>query len=319
MAVTSKNTKQEILDAYNEVLDQLKAAKAAKKTTADVIKEKAIEKTKEEAKEIVELDILNEDITNKYNSLNETIAMMKKEIEELYGIKTQADSLEALLNTYNDKNSELIAKNQAKHKELEAEFNEKKAYFDNLLKEANKKHDIEVSELRNKYKEEQKKIELEREREEESYNYDLLRERRIENDKWEDEKAAREKELSDKEKAVILREQDALEALDKVDGLTKAMEELEEQAAAQYQKGLKEGEANAEKVTAIRIAKMEAEANHRVEIAESKVSTLTESNEELKAKVNELQSKLDAAYTRVNEVALASARNSGQRIIESNK
>ena len=314
--MTTKNTKNEILEAYESVLNQLAEAKAGKTTTAEVVKAKEIKATKEAAKEIVGLNILNDEMTKKYESLISTIEMLEKDIEELYGIKAEADSLEALINAHKDKEKELDAKHNERLAKLNAQYEEKA--------EANKREDERIKadlkklleEARAKYNEETAKLNKDRAREKEEYTYNLKRERAIENDKWADEKATREKELADKELEIAKREVAASTALSNQAQLEAEIESLKAETKAQYAQGVKDGEAQAEKVTAIKIAKANQECEFKVNVAESKVESLTAANAKLEAQNAELQAKLDAASTRVQEMAIKVAENSGARIIE---
>lgn len=95
--VTEKNTKKEILEALREVEAKLAERRAAVTTTADTVKAAEVVNKKATAKEIIEMNILNDEITNKYNDLLSTIDVLTKEIEELHEIKVGLDTLEALL------------------------------------------------------------------------------------------------------------------------------------------------------------------------------------------------------------------------------
>lgn len=316
--VTEKNTKKEILEAYEAVVKQLSDTRAAKTTTADVVKEKEVKAVKEAAKEIVGLGILNEEVTGKYNSLISTIEMLEKDIQDLYGIKKQADSLEALINVYKDKNDELVAGHKEEMARLQAEHCEKVAANNAEIEKIKAEAKKTLEDVRNAHKEETNRIAKERQRENEEYAYNLKRIRDKENDVWEDEKATRERILADKEAAVALREADAEVKCSKFEAQEAEIETLKAEIKATYEKGVKDGEAQAEKVTAIKIAKANQECEFKVSVAEAKVESLTASNAELKAQANELQGKLDAASTRVQEMAIKVAENSGVRMLESN-
>ena len=91
--VTEKNTKAQILEAYEQAIQTIAELKAGKTTTAEVVKAKEIKAVKEDAQQVVYMNILDSNIITKYNNLLETIKMLEAEIEELYGIKKEADTL----------------------------------------------------------------------------------------------------------------------------------------------------------------------------------------------------------------------------------
>lgn len=316
-AVTEKNTKAQILEAYEEVLKELKAQKAGKTTTADVVKAKEIKETKEAAKEIVDLGILNDDMTGKYKSLIATIEMLEKDVEELYGIKKEADTLEALMNTYKDKDAELAKRHEDKVCELNKDFANKVKDSQEALKELKKKTDKDIAALNDSYKEKKDELEKERKREEEEYAYDLERKRAKENDEWADTKAKREKELAEKELAVVEREKVANEAIaEKVDLLAKIellSNRIEEVKVTAFEEGKTKAKKEAEtsKVFSDRAHKSELERK------DDRIATLEAALEESKKAHEADKAKLDAAYTRIQEMAIEAAKNSGVRMVES--
>jgi hypothetical protein len=316
--VTEKNTKKEILEALAAAEAALQAKKEGKTTTAEIVKEKEVKATKEAAKEIISLGILNDDMTNKYNSLLATIEMLEKDIEELYGIKRNADTLEALINSYKDKGAELSNNYQTKLEELNKEFADKKAHFDAKLQESQESHNKLVSELKEQYKEEKAKLDKERAREKEDYTYELKRERMIEDNNWADEKAAREKAIADRENELTIREVKIDEMLSTIANLETNIEVLNAQVIKASEEGFAKGKADAEKVTAIRIANTEKEAKWQKEMSDKEILSLKTALANAELKAESLQSKLDEAYTKINEVALVSAKNSGVRMMENN-
>lgn len=315
--VSEKNTKAQILDAYQEVIQELNALKESKKTTADVVKEKKVVETKKAAKEVVDLGILNDDVVAKYNALIATKEMLEKEIEELYGIKAEVNSLEALINTRKDMENDLVEKYAKKEKDLEEQYNDKAEELANNINLARMANTKELADLKESFKEAKANLEKERKREEEEYNYDLERKRAKENDEWEDTKAQREKELKDKENAVVLREQEAEKAIANKETLEKEIEILNNKVEEVRIAAFEEGKAKAKKEADT--AKVFSDRAHKSELErkDDRIATLEAALEESKKAHDADKTKLDAAYTRIQEMAIEAAKNSGVRMVES--
>lgn len=203
--ISSKNTKNEILEAYQEALKQLKDAKRSTKQ-----EEKAIEEKKEIVltasnqttdtifKNISELkfSLVNalEDIEEKLltsrktlTTLQQAIDIQTKELAELHEIKVNADTLAALLSAQK----------------------EKSLFFEKDIIERQQQFDQDMSQKRMIWKKEQEEYEAvkkdtetqtkkTRQREEDEYLYqrDLLRQK--DNDQYIAKKDAQEKELINK-------------------------------------------------------------------------------------------------------------------------
>lgn len=316
--VSEKNTKAQILDAYQEVIQELNSLKEAKKTTADVVKEKKVKETKEAAKEVVGLGILNDDVVAKYNALMETKEMLEKEIEELYGIKAEVNSLEALINTRKDMETALVEKYAKKEKELEESYKEKAEELANNINSARMDNAKELTALKESFKEAKADLERDRKREEEQYNYDLERKRAKEDDEWADIKANREKELAVKEIEVKEREIEAEKAIAAKETLEKEIELLNNKVEEVRTTAFEEGKAKAKKEADT--AKVFSDRAHKADLErkDDRIATLEAALEESKKAHESDKAKLDAAYTRIQEMAIEAAKNSGVRMVESN-
>lgn len=317
--VTEKNTKKEILEALKEAEAKLAERREANTTTADVVRVKEVEAKKNDAKEIVEMNILNSDITAKYKSLLDTVDMLERKVQELHEVKAGLDTLEALM----------IVQNNTKAN-FEAEMAEKKATFDKTMQERKAEEEASIEklrakysklmdELREEYHELKKELEKTRKREIEEYEYKLKRERAIENDKWQDEKASREKTLSAKEAAVAEREALVQEKDVKISTLMNEIASLEAKAKENIAIALKEGEAKAEKTCAIKVAGIKKDAEWQDEIAKREIASLKAALIAKEEEVTELRSKLDNAYTRIQEMAIEQSKASTPRLVEATK
>lgn len=314
--VTEKNTKKEILEALRIAEEKLAERRSVNTTTADIVRVKEVETMKQSAKEIVNMNILNNEIVEKYNGLMQTVDMLEREIQELHEVKAGLDTLEALMIVHANKEKEL----NEKHAEQQANFDklmtEKKEAAENEIAELKARYSKLSSELREEYAEAKKSLEKQRLREAEEYAYNLKRERAKEDDIWADKKAAREKELALREEAVVLREADVAFLETEVEALNTELKEVQEKAKLDIAQALKDGEAKAEKVCAIKIAGIQKDAKWEKEILEREIKSLKASLESKSAECDTLSKKLDEAYGRIQNMAIEQSKASTPRILD---
>lgn len=192
--ISAKNTKGELLEAYNELLTKLQSKEGlSPKEAKETEEKKQLVKTasKNSYEEIVKSisglklgitgsldqveDLLLKEF-KKLTQLQESIKIETANLENLYEIKANADSLSALL---------LAQK-------------EKKQLFDDDMKEKKALWDKEQKEREILMKENEVLLKKQRTREEEEYTYNLHQVRKKETDTYNLQKAALEKELTDK-------------------------------------------------------------------------------------------------------------------------
>ncbi|MGL5507703.1 MAG: hypothetical protein ACRDB0_07365, partial [Paraclostridium sp.] len=156
-------------------------------------------------------------------------------------------------------------------------------------------------------------------REKEEYAYNLKRERAIENDKWEDEKAERESLLSKKELEVALREELAEDALKELEELKVSIENLKQETTDAYARGLEEGKKKAATSHAIEVNHLKKEHQWALEKSKSEIDSLENQLNSEKANHALTNKKLDEAYAQITNTAMAVA-NAGVKVsMDSNK
>ncbi len=205
--ISTKNTKNQIIDAYNELLEQIKSEKSddTKQVSETKEKKEIVKKASENSSENIvknisvlkilvssSLEKIEKELESEYKKLSGiqiAIAIESKNLEELYGIKSNADSLSAL-----------IMAQKVKQKEFDEEIDEKRKDWE---KEKVEK-EIQINEQNDLVKKNRK-------REEEEYNYSLKLNRKKEQDAYEEKASALEKEIEEKkinfEKEISEREQ----------------------------------------------------------------------------------------------------------------
>ncbi len=226
--VSTKNTKNEILDAYNDLLQSIQEKKSEepKKVQEREKQEGAVKNAGELSHEGIvknisalkvslaaSLDKLSENFIaefGRFEELQQAIQVEKKNLQDLYQISAGADSLAAMLLAQKEKKeqfetemalrkSELDDKMRLEKEKFEAEMAEKKAFW-------KKEQETYQAKLR----EDQEDAKKSRLREEEEFQYSLKLTRKKEADLYEDKKAKLEKDLAEKkiafEKEFSLRE-----------------------------------------------------------------------------------------------------------------
>jgi len=302
---TEKNTKAEILAAYNEVCAKLKEQKVQdvkeekKKTEEQKVVQKAGELSVENIIKNIgntKLDILNalDDLSEKLlpefrklSDLKAAIEIETKNLHELYEIKVNIESLGALLLAQSEKKAA-----------FEIEMGRKKAELDEDIFQKRLTWKTEQDNFESAKKERDLQLKKDRQREEEEYSYNLGLKRKKENDVYIENKARLEKELeekksvfekdySEREAAILARENEYAELKNKVDRFP-----------AQLEKALQENEA---KIT----AQLELTYKHQSELVKREMESEKKLNQQtislLQAKIKEQEEQLKQLSLKANE------------------
>lgn len=316
--LTMKNTKQELFDAYSEALKKVEEVKKMKETPADMAERKRKVAVEENAAKAIESNIFNDEITQQYRDVMETIENKQKELQELYDIETEASSLAAIINAAKEKEYQLDEEYKAKREKLTTEHRELVEEFRKELDELIAKKDTATNDVRAARAEEIAKVKQERQREEEEYGYNLTRQRKIENDRWEDEKSEREKILTAKEEAANNMFAEAEARLDELEELREKVAEIPELIANAEKEAKELGQKEAAKECGYKKTMYEKEKEYEIAKLEDKASMLEEKLALEESKVVALQEKLDEAYSKMNTLASDTVKANGAvRIVSS--
>lgn len=309
--ITMKSTKQEIMEAYEEAMKKIAETEAGKDDPVAAAKAENDKKIIESAQMIVEDNILNPVIIERYENLKTAIEMKNKELQELYGIETKANSLVAMINAYKDKEIELKDKYNARTKELDDEFTKKELILKEEIASLEKSKEDLINKIQNESNELTKSLNKKHKREEEEYEYNLKRSRKVENDRWEDEKAAREKELTEREAAVKADEAELADRTSYIEELEKKVEEIPDLIQDAKDKALAEGKAKADKSNAFEVRALKQQSEYDIKLLEDRVERVAADNEQLKKEKADLQTKLDDAYAQMRELAAETVKSTG--------
>ncbi len=324
-SVTMKNTKKEMLAAYNEVLQHLEERRAAQLKP----EERAEEKKVKEAVEVTDSlstegivqevstlklevgkllgqlsDRLEEEV-GKYRQVQQAVEAKQKELQEIYEIERSALSLAALIEAQHQRRQQTEAELAARKEELTQEI-------ETLRTEWEKEKQAHSAETKERDAEERKR----REREKEEYLYAFQREQQLAREQFEDEKARlerestyrreqMERELADREKAVVEKETE-------LDELRKQVSAFPKELESAVNKAVKEA-----------VQRVESEAKNREELLKKEfdgernvLNTRIESLEKTAAEQNEqiakLSQQVDKAYGQVQDIATKAIEGTSQ-------
>lgn len=208
MEVTTKNTKNEILAAYEELLQKTQETKTEepkkmqeKQVQETIVKNVATLSYDNVVKNMTNLKIelsssldkLNDKFVSefkKFEELQQAIEIEKKALEDLYQLSACTDSLSVMLLTQKEK-----------RQQFDEEMAGIKAKFEEERTQTYLQWEKEKEETSRKQKEEVDAQKKSRQREEEDYQYTLTLTRKKEVDIYEEKKSKLEKELADKKAA----------------------------------------------------------------------------------------------------------------------
>ena len=333
--VTLKSTKNQILDAYNELLKKLQTQKAEepKKEQEQQQKLELTNKAKELNNENIvkgiadlkvavsgKLDKLAGQLVDEYKKFEElqkAIDIEKQNLEDLYQLSASTDSLAVML----------LAQKEQKE-QFESEMAQRKQELADTIQADKEKHGTEMSEKRALWKKEQAEHEIaakeeaaltkkEREREEEEYLYNLKIARKKEIDLYEEKKQKLEKELIEKKAAF---EKEFAERKAMIEEAEVELVELRGKNEA-FPGELEKAVANAVKATTekletshkFEIQLREKEVEGEQKLKDQTISALNLKIKEMETNLKEMSAKTVKAETSVKDIALKAIESSSAK------
>lgn len=315
--VSMQNTKAEMLEAYNEVLQMLQQKRAAEIKPQERVEEKKVKEAVETADTLstegivqgvstlrVEIgrllgqlsDRLEEEVS-RYRQVKLALETKDKELQEGFEIERTALSLAALIEAQHQTRQATETELAALRQQLTQEIETTRAAW--AVEKA--AHDAEIQE---RSSEEQKR----RQREQEEYLYTFQREQQLAREQFEDERARLEREI------VSRREQVEEQLADRERTIVEAEAELAElrRRAAAFPQELESAVSRAVKEA---VQRVEAEAKNRDELRKREfdgernvLNTRIEALEKLVAGQNDqiarLTQQVEKAYGQVQDIAV---------------
>lgn len=331
MEVSTKNTKNEILSAYEELLQKVQESKTEEPKK---VQEKQIQETIVKNAAASSYDGIVKNVSNlkielsssldklgdkfvsefkKFEELQQAIQIAKKELEDLYQLSANTDSLSVML----------LAQKEKKQ-QFEEEMAATKSKFEDEMTQTRLQWKKQQEEIAEKQKEEAEALKKSRQREEEDYQYNLKLTRKKETDVYEEKKAKLEKELADK-KAAFEKEFAAREAL-----IKNAETELAELKALSnaFPAEMEKAVASAVKAAAEKLQaefKFEKELTARqtegdMKLKDQTIQTLQAKIKDMEASVRELSQKAVTAEASVKDIAIKAIESSSKiQLVEKQK
>ncbi|OON99099.1 MAG: hypothetical protein ATN35_02220 [Epulopiscium sp. Nele67-Bin004] len=298
--VTLKSTKQQIMDEVIKLQDELKQARESKVTVSELKNTKAKEEKLEKAQELIDMNILNPEIVKQFNDVKFAIEEAKKELAEIQEVTQAIIDTEAVVMA---KDNIIAEKEKAETDKLE----QLKKDMETLTTEKQQK----ITDLEQEYDDKKTALEKERKRESEEFQYNLKRNRRLDDDKWEEEKTAREKvistreeELTEREKKMTESETEVAELKQKVEGIKELVEKAKEEAQTEAKKSY-------DKEKAIETNSIKKNAEWEIKVAKMEQERAAEDLAKAQAEIVKLQEKLEAAYNSMNALATTTVQSTG--------
>ncbi len=321
--LTTSNTKQEMLDAYNALQKGLEEKRESELRPEQKSEEKTARKAVEAAdsvstesvvKEITNLrfeigkmlnqlsDKLEEEV-HKYRSIKTAVEVKEMELQEIYELQKSASSLVALFEAHHQKRQELEEEIATRKTELAQETQSLRAEWE-------KEKKLHEALIRERDMAEQKK----REREQEEYRYAFDRQQQLAKDKFEDEKAKLEREVQ------LKKEQMEKELAEKERQLTDRQAELDElrKRATAFPKEMEAAMAKAAKEAADRVLfdvknkeeLLKKEFAGERNVLTTRIAAFEQTVKEQSEQITKFTQQADKASQQVQEIALKALEGS---------
>jgi hypothetical protein len=323
--LSEKNTKQEMLEAYQALARQLEEKRAADLAPERRIEEKRTEEALQVAMAIdpegIDRDIgalkseigkMLADVSDrlaaesaKFRGIQKAVAGKERELQELYGIEKAAVSLAALIEAQNQKRAEFESQITQEREELEGEIESRRAAWE----QEKKSHEAEL-------KERDAAEKKARDREREDFTYAFKRDQQAIKDKLNDEKTALEKEiklkretadkdLAEREKAIAERERELAELRTRAAAFPKELENAVSLAVKEISDKIRLEAKNRED-----LARKEFEGERNVLAAKNEA--LERAAKDLNTANAKLAQQLESAYQKVQDIAEKTVEGTSQ-------
>lgn len=281
-AVTEKNTKNEILEAYQHLLAQVEGETVEEPTLQDqeLLKTAANQTVEKITTELSQLRLtanqtiskLTEQLTEeaeRYTTLQKAITFAQQELTEIHQIKTRAGMLKRMVELQKQE-EEQFAKEMQERKQA---WLEEQKNYDEQLKRT-------------------------RAHEQEEYYYQQKLKRQRELDAWEEERRKRERVLQEEQEKYQKQQAELEELRTQVDQFPMQLEKAVKEAV---NRALLDERKDAE----VKRTFAKQEADNKAQVAALRIVSLEKTVKEQDEEIIELKRQLEAANRQVKEIAVA--------------
>ena len=331
--LSTTNTKQEMLDAYTDLLTQMEEKRETSATPEQKVAERVVNEAVSVADTLTTDGIIREISTLKgevgkvlttlsdrleqestrYEAVKRAIAEKEKELTEIYEIQKAASSLSALIEAQSIKKEEYESDMAERKETLTREIEEIKAQWQTeKAQRAAELKELEATEAK-------KRI-----REKDDFEYNLQRDRLSAKDAFEKEKTgfAEEKERLEREIA-LRREQTDREFGEREQSIARQEQELAD-LRARVAACPKELETTVAREVKLAIDKVQTEAKFRLEllqkqfegernVLESKIISLEALVKDQAARISNLGEQVEKSYVQVQAIAVKAVEGSAAK------
>jgi hypothetical protein len=340
--LSTSNTKQEMLDAYNAVVKQLRekdelelkpekkieekriteVLKAAEGVTTDAIATHVASLKTEVGKTLSQVSDKLEAEAEKLAKVQQAVEIKEKELRDLYAIEKEAQTLAAL-----------IQSQAQKREEFETRMVEDREAFESKMAAEKEAITRDIDTTRIRWAEEKKAREAEikefeaaekkkREREKEEFDYGFKREQKLAKDSFEDQKGRLQKEmqtrqaemdssLSAREKAIAEREQVLADLQSRVDSFPNEMEVTVKKSVQETVDRL-----SVEAKSRDELLKKGFEGEQKV--LTTRIASLEQMVKEQKEQITRLTQQLERSYEKVEDIAVKAVQSASASQSSSN-
>jgi hypothetical protein len=319
-----KSTKQELLEAYSEVKQQLEEKHEIELKPEKMIQEKMAEGVMQAVKDVGVDGIMSEIETlkvetvkvlsqmsgkleaevMKLNNIRAAINIKEKELKEIYEIDKAASTLAALIEAQDIERRKFEAEMAEEKENLEKEIEETRQFW----KQEKEKYQAELKE-RNML--EQKK----RDRDNEEYIYSFQREQQLARNRFEDEKLKLEAEKAsieneikaireNAEKELCQREKAIAEKENEFELLKKISEEYPKEMSAAIDKAVVETTQKLKSEHGFEVSLLKKDFDGQTNVLSAKIESLEKTVKEQAERIQKLSTQLEASYQKIQDVAV---------------
>ena len=332
--LSAANTKQEMLEAYSDLLKQLEEKREADALPEQKVAEKAARQVVATADSLSAETIISdisglkaevgkmlstlsdrlEQEVGRYDNVKRAIAEKERELAEIYEIQKAASSLAALIEAQNLKKQEFEADMATRKEALSGEIEEMRAEWQK-----------EKAQRAAEQKEQDAVEARKRSREKEEYEYALQRERQAARDAFEKEKAGFEEENVRLEREIALRREQAdRDFADREQALARQEQDFAD-LRTRVAAFPKEQEITVAREVKAAVEKVQTEAKFRLELVQkefegernvlqARITSLEALVKDQSVQLAKMNEQVEKSYTQVQAIAVKAVEGTAAKI-----
>lgn len=321
--LSTANTKQEMLSAYQGVLKQLEEKREVESRPQEQIEQRITNEAVKVAEELSTEGVVKqvgelrsnigrllsqvssqlEEQVDRYAQISKAIAFKEKELAEIYEIQKSALALAALTQAQQQKREQFEEEMRLQKEELLGEIETSRAEWE-------QEQERYQAQIKDRDAAETKR----RKRDEEEYRYTLTREQQLARDQFADEKSRAERELAlrkeqaerdaaEREQRLVAREQELTQLRQRAEAFPKDLE-------AAVARAIKEAATRAETDAAAKIELQKREFAGERNVLTTRITFLEQSLREQSEQLGRLSQQSEKAYGQVQEIAVRAIEGS---------